>query len=116
VPSPSRGERPDDLRRLREHRTPRERDLTIGATVHQLERETRKRVKATGGIGAAWEALVPPGLRSRAVVVSLSRGVLTVRAADASARFGLDRFLRSGGQAALARQAGVGIKRSKIVG
>lgn len=105
----------DDLRRLREFRNPRPRDLTITDAVRQVERETKKKVRSIGGVALAWETVVPPALRGRAAPVTLSRGVLTVRAADAAARFELDRFLRAGGDAALARAAGVAIKKIKIV-
>lgn len=105
----------DDLRRLRANRAPRERDLSIGRAVHEVEREVKKRAKATGGIGAAWESVVPAALAARSNPVSLARGVLTVRVADSAARFELDRFLRTGGEPALARAAGVAIRRIKLV-
>lgn len=105
----------DELKRLRTLRAPRERDLTIAAAVKDAERDARKKARATGGIGAAWESAAPAALVSRALPVSLTRGVLTIRAADAAARFELDRWLRSGGEITLARAAGVAIKRTKIV-
>ena len=83
--------------------------------MRQAESEVKKRVRALGGIGDAWVAVVPAALAARCEPVSLSRGVLTVRVADASARFELDRFLRAGGLSRLAARAGAAVKRAKLV-
>jgi hypothetical protein len=101
---------------LRGFRNRPERDLSIAAAVHDAERDARKKHKALGGVGAVWAQVVPAGLAARAHVVSLARGVLTIRAADGVTRFELDRFLRAGGEARLARAAAVAIKRTRIVG
>jgi hypothetical protein len=105
-----------DLRRLRGFRNRPERDLSIVAAVRGAERDALKKHKALGGVGAAWEQIVPGSLKERVHVVSLARGVLTIRAADGVTKFELDRFLRSGGEARLARAAAVAIKRTRIVG
>ena len=60
-----------------------------------------RRRRAVGGISAAWVELVPAELAAGAELVGQRSGVLTVRVTDASARFGLDRWLRNGGLAAL---------------
>jgi hypothetical protein len=48
-------------------------------------------------------------------VVRLARGVLTVRVPDDSTRFALDRWLRSGGQAELARRTPATLTRVRLV-
>ncbi len=100
------------LRRLRVRPEP---DLSLAAAVAPLQRELTKRRRSGGAAETAWERAVPGPLRAKATVLSLSRGVLTVRVPDASARFGLDRFLRSGGQDALIGTSPVAIKRVRIV-
>lgn len=65
-------------------------------------------------MGVAWEEVVPPQLAAKAEIVRLVRGVLSVRVTDSATRFELDRFLRSGGEAALVRRAAGAIRRVKV--
>jgi hypothetical protein len=83
--------------------------------VREAEKDLKKRARSLGGMADAWDAVVPRTLAARCRLQTFSRGVLTVRAADASARFELDRFLRAGGEAALARRGSAALKRLKIV-
>lgn len=103
------------LRSLRQFRNRTGPDVSIAPALKEVEREVAKKQRAVGGIGAAWEEVAPARLVGRCQVVGLSRGVLTIRAADAAARFELDRFLRAGGERELARRAGVGIKKTKLL-
>jgi hypothetical protein len=48
-------------------------------------------------------------------VVSFRAGVLTVRVSDASTKYAMDRFLRAGGEAALARLSPATLRRVKLV-
>jgi hypothetical protein len=105
----------ESLERLRGFRNRPERDVTIGAMVKAAEREVKKQQRAVGGVGLAWDEVVPRTLAARCTVVGVSRGVLTVRTAGAATRFELDRFLRSGGEAELCRRAGVAIRKVKLV-
>jgi hypothetical protein len=104
-----------DLAKLRGWRNPRERDLSIAPALSGLTKELRRHHKAVGGIGEAWAALVPAEVGAQAELVRLARGVLTVRVRDAATRFALDRWLRGGGVAALARAPGVALKSVKLV-
>jgi hypothetical protein len=104
-----------DLQKLRGWRNPRERNLSLAPALADLTRDLRRQHKAVGGIGEAWAATVPAEFGRAAELVRLSRGVLTVKVTDAAARFALDRWLRSGGEAALARAPGVSVKRVKLV-
>jgi hypothetical protein len=103
------------LRALRGFRNRTGPDVSIANALKELERDVVKRQRAVGGIGAAWEEIAPARLSGRCQVVGVSRGVLTIRAADAATRFELDRFLRSGGERELARRAGVAIKKTKLL-
>src|SRR5688572_27737500 len=93
------------LKRLRGFRNKAERDVSIGGALAEVEREVKKLQRAVGGIGSAWEEIAPARLAGRCRVVGITRGVLTIRAADAAARFELDRFMRGGGEAELSRRA-----------
>jgi hypothetical protein len=59
--------------------------------------------------------VVPETLRGRTALVGVSRGVLTVKVEDAGTKFELDRFLRSGGEAALVGRVPVGLRRVRLV-
>lgn len=94
---------------------PRERNAALADEVERLSAELSRRRRGGGSAAAAWEVVVPDSLRERCEVTGVSRGILTVRVRDASARFELDRFLRSGGEAALIRTAKVAIRRVKLL-
>jgi hypothetical protein len=100
---------------LRTHRAlPKGRDLGISKEVGAMVRAIGATSKTDDAIGVAWIELAPANLRQRARVVSLARGVLNLRVEDASARFEVDRWLRTGGQARLARACGRGISRVRF--
>lgn len=75
----------------------------------------RRLEKSMGAVATAWQELVPSPLADRTALVGVSRGVLTVRAGDASARFELDRWLRSGGELAVIRRCVTGLTRVRVV-
>ncbi len=103
------------LNRLRVLRVARTKDTALGPEFERMRADLSRRRRSGGGAEAVWEVVVPDALREKAEVVGLSRGVLRVRARHASARFELDRFLRSGGEAALIRAATVAIKRVRVL-
>lgn len=103
------------LSRLRELRVPRERDAALATEMERLRAELERRRRGGSGMAAAWDVVVPDGLREKSEVVGVSRGVLSVRVRDASARFALDRFLRSGGEATLIRTSKVAIRKVRLV-
>lgn len=102
------------LRLLRQTRVASTRDLSIQAPLERLVREVAAVHRQGDAAVDAWERVAPAPLRARATVVSLSRGTLTLRTSDAAARFEADRWLRSGGQATLARAAGRAITRIRF--
>jgi hypothetical protein len=88
----------EDLRRWR-GRTPR--DGAIGPIVEALRDDAAKTQRRLGLVIDAWERTVPAELARQTRITALSRGTLQVRVASPSVRYELDRFLRSGGEAAL---------------
>ncbi|MFN0134217.1 MAG: DciA family protein [Phycisphaerales bacterium] len=90
-----RPERPINLARLRENRGLPMVDSTIADSVRDLARSLKATSKRSGGVAAAWEAMLPPALKGRAIVTGIRAGTLAVRATDASARFQLDAFVRA---------------------
>lgn len=101
-----------EFQKLRNWRTPRERDVTITEAVGKELKQTAATQKRVSGISAAWGELVPEGLRKVCTPTGMSGGVLSVKASSAGARFQLDRWLRSGGEERL--RSG-GVKRVKLV-
>lgn len=103
------------LDQLRAWRTKPERDLSLTREFAQLGTLLKRQDRSLGGIGSAWAALVPPALRPKTTLISLSRGILTVRVGDAPAKFDLDRWLRCGGELELIRKAPAGLTKVRLV-
>lgn len=103
----------DNLRRIRPGPRP---VSTIQEAVAGFENSLARRHKSLGGVAAAWMSVVPPDLAGPAELVSMARGVLTIRVQDAPARFALDRFLRAGGEREVQRASPVTLKKIKLVG
>jgi hypothetical protein len=104
----------DDLQRLRGFRNWQHPNTHLSQLIRDACRSVERQHSAAGGIAEAWAEILPPHLTRQAQIVSLARGTLTVRTADASTRYQIDRFLRSGGQAELARRAKVAVTRVKF--
>src|SRR5689334_15352669 len=86
------------LGRLAAARAPAERDLHLGKEFGAAAKSIRGRRAAVGGVVNAWETVLREGgvaeqLIHKTFVVSVGRGVLTVRAPDAAAKYVLDRFI-----------------------
>jgi hypothetical protein len=103
------------LERLRAGRNRPERDLSVSGIVASQKKALAKQHRELAGVWASWAAGVPARLLDRTTLVGVSRGVLTVRVADAAARFELDRFLRTGGEIDLVRRAPIGVRKIKLV-
>ena len=103
------------LERFRAGRVARVADLDISAALSARTGEIVRRGRAVGGVGRAWGEVVPGDLAARVLDVRLRRDVVTVRVADAAARYELDRWLRSGGWTALINASPTTIRRVKIV-
>lgn len=83
---------------------PSGKDVTLGADLAALARDVKRQTTQFAGLGEAWQALCPAPLSAGTTLVSLSRGVLCVRAQGAAARFALDRWLRAGGETELIKR------------
>jgi hypothetical protein len=104
-----------ELLRVRRWRNPREKDLSIAAAVGEASGAVERASRSCTALDRAWAEVLPRELAGRAWPLSCARGVLTARASDGGARWELDRWLRSGGEQALAKAARVGIRRVKLV-
>ncbi len=110
-----RNQPPDRLlKRLREWRVAPERDLTLGAPLGEFANEIKRRRRSMGSLGAMWQQLAPPELVERTSLISLSRGVLTVRCDDSACKFEIDRWLRAGGEIELIKHAATRLNRVRL--
>jgi hypothetical protein len=108
------------LERLREKRVKPSRDLTVRAVLDGELRRVRQVERSARSAAGAWGQLLETAglsaeLVERTKVVSFRFGVLTVRVSDAPTKYAVDRFLRGGGEAALARLAAATLRRVKLV-
>ena len=88
--------------------------LDLGSSIEQIARNAQKTRRRLGTIADAFEATVPARLAQHCEIVGLRAGTLTVRVSNASAGYRLSQWLRSGGEAALARASSAPLKRVKI--
>lgn len=103
------------LDNLRQWRNRPEKDLSLASPLAEVARDIKRRARSFGSLGAAWQQLTPPDLVERTSLVSLARGILTVRCDDAACKFELDRWLRSGGEVAVIKRAATTLNRVKLV-
>lgn len=95
-------------------RTRSQRDNAITSDLDRLSRDILDRRRRVGHAADALAAAISPHALTGIELVSLERGILTVRARSASARFIFDRELRSGGRERLIRASASAIKRIKV--
>jgi len=103
------------LERLRGHRNRADRAAGLGAETGAAAKAVKSRARVVGGVAAAWGVCVPDELRGACELVGCTNGVVTVRAADAAARYRLDRWLRGGGERVLRETAEAAVKRVRVV-
>ena len=100
------------LTKLRSWRVRPDKNCTIGRDVAAQVRDATAQHKRATGAELAWETCAPEALRRGCTAASTGSGVLQLKARSAASRFQLDRWLKSGGEAAL-RSGGVrGVKLS----
>jgi hypothetical protein len=89
----------------------------MAADLTALIKGFSKQQVAVGGLSRAWDAIVPASLAKLTSAHSISPGgVLVVRAADSSAAFEFDQWLRGqGGEAAIAAASTRAIRRVRVV-
>lgn len=104
-----------DLAQLRAARRLPPADVAIQPELERLAQSLRRQRRAIDRVEQAWLQLLPPGLSAATTLRSIRRGVLTVAVADATVRFELDRYLRSGGLDALRHHCAEPIARVRLV-
>src|SRR5262249_34698819 len=103
-----------EIARLREVRAPKTRDLSLQADLSRRARDLRRMAKGLGPLAAAWDEIMPSEVASRTSLLSVSRGVLTVRATDTGVLHALSQALRAGAEERLIRRSPVPIRRVRI--
>jgi len=98
------GDAKKHLDQLREHRNPRERDLSLSFLKQQVRREHLTPAKQLGDLSQLWLELIPDQLCQATRLMALSRGTLQVHVRSSVERFELDNLLRSGVERELIRR------------
>lgn len=102
------------LDRLRGHRVRADRARGLGADLEVFMKGVRRVSLQCERAAVAWGELVPGDVSAGTRVVDLKAGALVVQARSASDRHRADRWLRSGGLAALRERAGAPIRRVRF--
>jgi len=104
------------LRRVRASRAGKQRQACpLDGAIAEQARALKRLEKQLRGAGDAWLAHCPDDLQEKTAIVGVSRGVLTVRASGAAARYELDRWLRAGGERAVIAASQAPIRRVRVV-
>ncbi len=93
------------------------RDFTgrsLGTAMAGVDRQLKRDSKRLGGAGEAWMTVCPAELIARTAITGLNRGELRVAVADSATMYTLDRYLRAGGEAELARASTAPIYRVRL--
>jgi len=107
--------RGEALDRLRGYRNRSDRGTDLSGMTQAIAKRVKRRVREVGAVARAWEVCVPEDLRRDCELLSHTRGVVGVRASNSSARFRLDRWLRTGGEDALRREAKAPVTKVRVV-
>ncbi len=76
----------------------RAKDLSIAPDLSGVLKDLKREQTAVGGLARAWSGICPPEFAALTRVDSISPGgIVVIRAADASAAWMLDQWLRGGG-------------------
>ena len=84
------------LKQLRQWRAWRDRDISVGATIHELQRSLKKNNKHLTQLIEAWDDLVPEQIHQSANPTSFQGGVLEVLADGSPTAYQLNRLIRAG--------------------
>ncbi|MCA9292574.1 MAG: hypothetical protein KDA20_02035 [Phycisphaerales bacterium] len=103
------------LAKLREQAQARDHTgRALGGAMAALQRKVKRDARRLAGADEAWNTTCPPHLLDRTAIIGLSRGELRIAVADSATMYELDRCMRSGGEAALARQSAAPIQRVRL--
>lgn len=92
----------EQLRRVRVAPKP---SLAIGGLIEAAVRDAKRQAKGGDAALRAWESLAPTELAGACSVSGCARGVLTIVATSAPARYACEAWLAKGGLAALRTRA-----------
>jgi hypothetical protein len=106
----------DRLRMVRSLRV-KPKELSIVPDLTQVLGDFKREQAAVGGLTRAWSGICPPELAALSRVESISPGgIVVIKAADASAAWMLDQWLRGGGgEAALRAASTKSVRRIRVV-
>jgi hypothetical protein len=90
------GKSMSQLKQIRQWRARREKDFSIGATIHELQRTLKKSNKHLTQLIEAWDELVPKQIHQSANPTSFQGGVLEVFADGSPTAYQLNRLIRAG--------------------
>lgn len=90
------GKSMSQLKQLRQWRTRREKDISVGVTIHELQRSLKKSNKHLTQLIEAWDELVPQQIHQSANPTSFQGGVLEVFADGSPTAYQLNRLIRAG--------------------
>lgn len=102
------------LANLRERRAGYQRDLSLAAPLSSICKDLKVKM-ASAGVGSVFIKLAPREIAAFTTVIGVRSGALQLRPHNTAARYALDRWLRSGGEAALVRGCPTSISRVKLV-
>ena len=105
----------DRIESLRERRVPKPRNNAMSDLLAARTKALKRESRGTGVVATAWGELCPPHLLERTGVVGITRGVLTLSADDAAARFEVDRVLRCGVERELLKRLPLNVRRVRVV-
>ena len=84
------------LNQVRKWRARRDKDTSIGATIHELRRSLKKSNKHLTQLIEAWDELVPAHIHQCANPTSFQGGILEVYADGSPTAYQLNRLIRAG--------------------
>lgn len=105
---------PRTLANLRERRAGYKPDLTLAGPLSSIAKDLKAKM-ASAGLGVTFLKAAPSKVAAFTTVVGVRAGVLQLRPHNTATRYALDRWLRSGGEAALVRACPTVISRVKLV-
>ncbi len=100
---------------LRAHRVYKDRDGGLGDTLSRLARGYKRDAGGLGEISQKWQELAPKDIQPLASLKSFARGVLTISASDATARYMIERSLTGGLRRGLIRSSGTTLRDVRVV-
>ena len=104
-----------EIEGMRRRRTRPSSPVGLGAALDPIQKQLRRAARAVGGLGDAWESILPPELAAASTPERLAGGTLTIRTADAASRFALDRWLRGGGEVLVRGACAGSVRRIRLV-